>query len=194
MLDLVAELAEPDLVYLAHSVSAMIGALAAVQAPKAFSQLVLLCPSPCYLNDPPHYQDGFTAEQLDGLLQELADGHHTWSHAMAPVIMANPERPALAADLAARFCAMGPAIALRWARATFLTDLRPVVPQVTVPTLVLQCRDDAIAGPAVGQWVASHLRHGQLRWLDASGHCPQMSHPAELARVLRSARGTPVTA
>ena len=72
-----AELAEPDLVYLAHSVSAMICALAAVQAPKAFSQLVMLCPSPCYLNDPPHYQGGFAAEQLDGLLQELADGHHT---------------------------------------------------------------------------------------------------------------------
>ena len=129
-----------------------------MQAPKAFSQLVMLCPSPCYLNDPPHYQGGFAAEQLDGLLQELADGHHAWSHAMAPVIMANPERPALTADLAARFCAMGPAIALRWARATFLTDLRPVVPQVTVPTLVLHCREDAIAGPAVGEWVARAQR------------------------------------
>ena len=184
LLDLVAELAEPDLVCVGHSVSAMIGALAAVRAPKAFSQLVMLCPSPCYLNDPPHYQGGFTAEQIDGLLQGLADSHHSWSLAMAPVIMANPHRPALAADLAARFCAMDPAIALRWARATFLTDLRPVVPQLTVPTLVLQCREDAIAGPAVGQWVASHLQCGHLLWLETSGHCPQMSDPTEVARVL----------
>ena len=194
LLDLVAELAEPDLVLVCHSVSAMIGALAAVQAPKVFSQLVMLCPSPCYLNDPPHYQGGFTAEQLDGLLQGLADGHHSWSHAMAPVIMGNPDRPALAADLAARFCAMDPAIALRWARATFLTDLRPVVSQVPVPTLVLQCRNDAIASPAVGEWVASHLPDGQLRWLEASGHCPQMSHPAEVARVLLAALDALVTA
>ena len=192
--DLVAELAEPDLVLMGHSVSAMIGALTAVQAPKAFSQLVMLCPSPCYLNDPPGYQGGFTAEQLDGLLQGLADGHHSWSHAMAPVIMANPDRPALAADLAERFCAMDPAIALRWARATFLTDLRPVVPQVSVPTLVLQCRDDAIAGPAVGQWVASQLPNGRLLWLEACGHCPQMSHPAEVARVLQAALHAPATA
>ena len=194
LLDLVAELAELDPVYLGHSVSAMIGALAAVQAPGAFSQLVMLCPSPCYLNDPPDYHGGFTAEQLDGLLQGLADGHHTWSQAMAPVIMANPDRPALAADLAARFCAMDPLIALRWARATFLTDLRPVVPLIPVPTRVLQCADDAIAGPAVGEWVASHLPNGRLLRLEASGHCPQMSHPAEVARVLLAALETPVTA
>ena len=194
LLDLVAELAEPDLVYVGHSVSAMIGALAAVQVPGAFSQLVMLCPSPCYLNDLPHYPGGFTAEQLDGLLQGLADGHQAWSQAMAPVIMANPDQPALTTDLAARFCAMDPLIALRWARATFLTDLRPVVPQVTVPTLVLHCREDAIAGPAVGEWVASKLPEGQLLWLEASGHCPQLSHPAEVARVLLAGLKTPVTA
>jgi len=109
-------------------------------------------------------------------------------------IMAKPDLPTLAADLAARFCAMDPAIALRWARATFLTVLRSVVPQVSVPTLVLQCRDDAIAGPAVGQWVASQLPNGRLLWLEACGHCPQMSHPAEVARVLQAALHAPATA
>jgi sigma-B regulation protein RsbQ len=188
------ELARPDLVFVGHSVSAMIGALAAVRAPQSFAALAMLCPSPCYLNEPPGYLGGFEPAQIDGLLQGLADGHAAWSHAVAPMIMGNPDRPALAATLTDSFCAMDPTIALRWARATFLTDLRAMVGAVTTPSLVMQCREDAIAPPAVGQWLASRLPRGRFAWLEAQGHCPHMSHPAEVARVLLEALRAPAVA
>jgi sigma-B regulation protein RsbQ len=184
LLDLVRQLARPGLVLVGHSVSAMIGALAAVAQPQAFAELVMLCPSPSFLNDLPDYAGGFEPDQIEGLLQSLADGHAAWSQAMAPVIMANLDRPALAARLAERFCDMDPTIALRWARAAFQTDLRALLPQVQLPALVLQCRTDALAAPAVGLWTAAQLPLGRFAWLEAGGHCPQMSHPAEVARVL----------
>lgn len=193
VLALLAELALPEPVFLGHSVSAMIGALAAERAPQLFGELMMLCPSPCYLNDGAGYAGGFEPEQLDALLDGLATGQLAWAHAVAPMIMANPDRPELAGELAAAFCAMDPTVALRWARATFLSDLRPLLPQVAVASLVMQCREDAIAPPAVGQWTAAQLPQGRLAWLEASGHCPQLSHPDVVAQVLLRAlepRGT----
>ncbi len=184
LLELVAALKLPDLVVMGHSVSAMVAALAARQAPQQVPELVMLCPSPCYRNDGPGYAGGFDADQIDGLLQGLADGQGPWAQAVAPLIMGNPDRPELARELAGAFCAMDPTIALRWARATFLSDLRPLLPQVGVPSLVLHCREDAIAPPQVGQWTADQLPQGRIAWLDATGHCPQLSHPDEVARVL----------
>jgi sigma-B regulation protein RsbQ len=181
LLQLMAALDLRDVVYVGHSVGAMIGALAAVRAPERFRSLVMLGPSPCYANHPPDYIGGFEAGQLEGLLQSLADGHVAWSRALAPVIMANGERPALAARLADSFCAVDPTIAVRWARATFLSDLRSLVPQVQTPCLVLQCRDDAIVPEAVGHWLHRHLPRSTLVLMQATGHCPHVSHPAEVA-------------
>lgn len=191
LLELVALLNRPDLVVVGHSVSAMVAALAARTAPAHLPELVMLCPSPCYRNDGADYPGGFEPEQIDGLLQGLADGHQPWAQAVAPLIMGNPERPELAQELAGAFCAMDPTIALRWARATFLSDLRPLLPQVNVPSLVLHCREDAIAPPDVGRWTASRLPQGRLAWLDATGHCPQLSHPQEVARALLAELASP---
>lgn len=191
VLALAATLDRPGLVYVGHSVSAMIGALAAQRDPLAFDELVMVCPSPCYRNDGPGYAGGFEPEQLDSLLQALADNHDAWSQAVAPLIMGNVDRPALADELAGAFCAMDPTIALRWARATFLSDLRKVLPEVALPSLVLHCREDAIAPPGVGQYTATHLPQGRLAWLDATGHCPQLSHPEVLARVLLAELAAP---
>jgi sigma-B regulation protein RsbQ len=184
LLQLLEALDLRDVVYVGHSVGAMIGALAAVRAPDRFRSLVMLGPSPCYANHPPDYSGGFDATQLDGLLQSLADGHVAWSRSMAPLIMANGERPALADRLADSFCTVDPTIALRWARATFLSDLRSLVPRVPTPCLVLQCRDDAIVPEAVGHWLHRHLPHSTLVLLQATGHCPHVSHPAEVAAVI----------
>jgi sigma-B regulation protein RsbQ len=184
LLQLMDELDLRDVVYVGHSVGAMIGALAAVRAPERFRSLVMLSPSPCYANHPPDYAGGFDAAQLDGLLQSLADGHVAWSRALAPVIMGNSERPALAGELAESFCAVDPSIAQRWAQATFLSDLRSLVPRVQTPCLVLQCREDAIAPESVGHWLHQHLPHSSLVLLQATGHCPHVSHPGEVARVI----------
>jgi sigma-B regulation protein RsbQ len=184
LLQLMDEMDLRDVVYVGHSVGAMVGALAAVRAPERFRSLVMLAPSPCYANHPPGYLGGFEAAQLDGLLQSLAEGHVAWSQALAPVIMGNRERPALADQLAHSFCAMDPSIAVRWARATFLSDLRSLVPRVQTPCVVLQCREDAIAPEAVGHWLHQHLPHSTLVQLQATGHCPHVSHPAEVAGVI----------
>lgn len=185
--DLVAlmdELALADPVYVGHSVAASIGALAAVRAPRLFGQLAMLAPSPCFLNDLPGYEGGFEPEQLHALVHGLAEGQSAWAQAMAPVVMGNAERPELAQHLERKFCAMDPAIAVRWAKATFLTDVRPAIPKLEVPTLVMQCRDDALVPPAVGTWLLRHLRIPRLVQLQATGHCPHVGEPAEVAQVL----------
>ncbi len=197
LLDLVHELDLPGLVIVGHSVSAMVAALAAQAAPERVSELVMICPSPCYRNHD-GYPGGFEPEQIDALLQGLAEAHQPWAHAVAPMIMGNADRPELAQELVGAFCAMDPTIALRWARATFLSDFRAVLPQVGVPCLVLHCREDAIAPPEVGRWTAARLAQGRLAWLDATGHCPQLSHPQLVASALlaeladRGAASSPV--
>lgn len=184
LLSLMASLELRDAVVVGHSVAASIAALAARRDPSRFGRLVMVAPSPCFLNDPPDYRGGFEPAALEGLLQGLADGHAAWARAMAPVIMGNPERPALAGRLADSFCDMDPAIALRWGRATFLADVRHVMPQLAIPCLVMACQDDALAPPEVGRWLHQHLRDGRLVQLQARGHCPHASAPAEVAAVL----------
>lgn len=181
LLDLVRQLARLGLVLVGHSISAMIGVLAAVAQPQAFAQWVPLCPSPSLLNDVPDCAGAVELAQLESLLQDLADGHAALARALAPAIMANRGHPAPADRLAEGFCALDPTVAQRRARASFLTNLRP---QVQMPALVVRCRNDTLAPPAVGQWTAAQLPRGRFAWLDASGHCPHMSHPAEVARGL----------
>lgn len=184
LLALLAALDTHDAVVVGHSVAATIALIAAAREPARFGQLVLVAPSPCFINDPPDYQGGFDRAQLTELIEGLAEGQAAWSRAVAPVVMGNPERPALSDRLADSFCAMDPVIALRWARATFLSDIRALVPQVAVPSLILQCQSDALAPLAVGDWLQARLPRSRLVPLQATGHCPHVSAPAEVAQVL----------
>jgi sigma-B regulation protein RsbQ len=179
------ELGRGPVIFVGHSVSAMIGALAAIQAPDLFQALVMVGPSPCYLNDG-DYPGGFAREDIEGLLDLLDGNHHAWAAQMAPVIMGNPGRPELAAELQASFCRMDPVAARLFARVTFLSDARPEVPMIAVPTLILQSQDDAVAPVAVGQWVADRVRGSSLVHLGATGHCPHVSAPEETARAIRA--------
>jgi sigma-B regulation protein RsbQ len=163
-------------VFVGHSVSAMIGVLADVAAPGLFDAMVMIGPSPRYLNDV-DYVGGFEPVDIDNLLDSLASNYLGWSAAMAPAIMGNPQRPELGEELTASFCTVDPAIAEGFARATFLSDNRADLRAVKTPTLVLQCREDIIASPAVGEYVAANLVDATLVVLDATGHCPHLSAP-----------------
>lgn len=190
--DLLALLASEDLhdvVYVGHSVAASIGALAAQRDPTRFRLLAMVSPSPCLINDPPDYIGGFDRSQVDGLIHSLAQGHADWSRGIAPLVMGNPDRPALSDRLADSFCAMDPEIALRWAQATFWSDIRDCIPLLTVPCLVMQCQEDALAPVSVGAWLHRHLPRSDLVQLQATGHCPHLSAPDEVAQVLASALG-----
>ncbi|SDQ04506.1 alpha/beta fold hydrolase [Quadrisphaera sp. DSM 44207] len=171
-------------VFVGHSVSAMIGVLASAVRPERFSSLVLLCPSPCYVDDD-GYRGGFAQAEIDELLQTLDDTYLGWSAHIAPVIMGHPERPELAGELTSSFCRTDPAIARRFARTTFLSDNRADLERVRTPSLVLQCREDVIAPPEVGRYVHEHLAGSELVVLDATGHCPNLSAPEQVVATVR---------
>ncbi|MEV6876691.1 alpha/beta hydrolase [Amycolatopsis sp. NPDC051128] len=176
VLVLCRELDLRDVVLVGHSVSAMIAVLAANREPDRFAKLVLLTPSPRYLDDE-DYRGGFSRADIDELLAALESNYLGWSATMAPVIMGNPERPELGEELTNSFCRTDPAIARVFARATFLSDNRADLAEVTVPTLVVQCARDAIAPPEVGQFTHERIPGSVLVTLDATGHCPQLSAP-----------------
>lgn len=174
-----------DVVFVGHSVSAMIGVLAQRQAPERFAALALVSPSPRYINDY-GYAGGFAPADIDDLITALSDNYLGWSTEMAPVIMGNTDRPELAAELSRSFCRADPAIAERFAMVTFYGDNRADLPHVSVPTLVMQSREDAIAPVTVGQFVADSIPRSSLVVLDATGHCPNLSAPREVVTALRT--------
>jgi len=176
VLDIVNELDLREVLFVGHSVSAMIGALAATADPSRFAKLVLLTPSPCYIDDD-DYRGGFSKTDIDELLQSLEQNYLGWSRAMAPVIMGTPDRPDLENELAETFCRSDPEHARVFARATFLSDNRADLPRIPIPTLVIECAHDAIAPREVGAYVHAHIPDSQLITLDATGHCPHVSAP-----------------
>ncbi|HYC01406.1 MAG TPA: alpha/beta hydrolase [Candidatus Limnocylindrales bacterium] len=173
-----------DVVFVGHSVSAMIGALAVCEQPERFAHLVMVGPSPRYVDDE-NYQGGFSRKDIDQLLDSMDDNYLGWSRAMAPTIMGNPDRPELSEELANSFCRTDPEIAKHFARVTFLSDNRSDLARVTVPTLVLQCDNDVIAPVAVGEYVHRNLRDSELVVLDATGHCPNLSAPSEVISAMK---------
>jgi sigma-B regulation protein RsbQ len=185
VLELCEQLALTDVIFVGHSVSAMIGVIAARREPPRFKALVLVGPSPRYINDA-DYVGGFSREDIDGLLTALDSNYLGWSSAMAPVIMGNPDRPELGHELTNSFCRTDPEIAAHFARVTFLSDNRQDLGSVSLPTLILQCSDDVIAPYAVGEYVHRHMPGSQLVVMNATGHCPNLSAPAETIAAIRA--------
>ena len=179
------ELQLADAIFVGHSVSAMIGALASLKAPGMFSDLVMVGPSPRYIDDE-GYNGGFSRGQVLELLDFLTDNHLGWSAAMAPAIMGNPDRPNLSDSLENSFCATDPDIAREFARVTFLSDNRADLPSIKARTLILQCQEDIIAPVCVGEYVHAQIPNSQLTLLDATGHCPNLSAPDQVTAAIRA--------
>ena len=178
VIDICRELALEQVVFVGHSVSSMIGVLAAIKAPQLFARLVLICPSPCYINDD-NYVGGFSRDDIAGLIDFLDDNFVAWSGAMAPTIMGNPERPELGQELDSSFCRTDPTAARQFARVTFLSDNRRELALLRTPALILQASEDAIAPPAVGDYLHHALHGSTLVRMAARGHCPNLSAPQE---------------
>ncbi len=171
-------------IFVGHSVSAMIGVLAAKKAPELFESLVLVGPSPRYIDDD-GYTGGFSAAQIEELLDFLDSNHMGWSAAMAPAIMGNPDRPELGQELTNSFCRTDPEIAKHFARTTFMSDNREDLPGLEARALVLQCKEDVIAPVSVGEYVHRQLPNSKLVILDATGHCPNLSAPDAVIKAIR---------
>ncbi|WP_088104557.1 alpha/beta fold hydrolase [Halalkalibacter urbisdiaboli] len=185
VLDVCSALDLKDTIFVGHSVGSMIGMLASLRHPEYFSHLIMIGPSPCYLNDPPDYYGGFEKEQLLGLIDMMEKNYIGWATVFAETVMNNPNRPELKQELEERFCSTDPIIARQFAEAAFFADNRKDLQNVTVPSLILQCSEDVIASSEVGKYIHQHLPNSTLEQMRATGHCPHMSHPDETVRLIR---------
>jgi sigma-B regulation protein RsbQ len=184
VLEICREMNLSDVVFVGHSVAAMVGVLAAIREPSRFASLVLIGPSPRYVNDE-DYVGGFTRQDIDGLLEALDSNYLGWSSAMAPVIMGNPGRPELGGELTNSFCRTDPAIAAHFAQVTFLSDNRADLTKVATPALILQCSEDVIAPQAVGEYVHRQIAGSRFVQMAATGHCPNLSAPDETIAAMK---------
>jgi sigma-B regulation protein RsbQ len=185
VLEICEELQLSDVIFVGHSVSSMIGVLAARQDPDRFKALVLVGPSPRYIDDA-GYVGGFSRQDIEGLLGSLDSNYLGWSSSTAPAIIGNADRPELGEELANSFCRTDPAIAAHFARVTFMSDNRQDLRHVSTPTLILQCADDIIAPTAVGEYVQRQMPRSQLVFMEATGHCPNLSAPDETIRAIKA--------
>jgi len=184
MLDVVHALDLRDVILVGHSVSAMVAVLAANREPGRFERLILIGPSPRYVNDPP-YVGGFERADIEGLLEMMDRNYIGWAEFLAPAIIKNADRPELGQELTESFCSTDPVVARRFAEATFLSDNRADLARVRVPSLILQCSDDMVAPLEVGDYLRRELPDSTLRVMKATGHCPHMSHPEETIELMR---------
>lgn len=185
VLDVCAALNLEDVIFVGHSVSSMIGLLASIQRPEYFSRLIMIAPSPCYVNDPPEYKGGFEREDLENLLALMEKNYIGWANAFSMNLLNNNRRSDVAENLENRFCSTDPFIINTFARACFFTDSRPHIANAPVPSLILQCAEDVIAPKEVGEYLNNYMPNSTLTYMDAIGHCPHMSDPDETIRSIK---------
>lgn len=173
-----------DAFFVGHSVSSMIGMLAAIERPDLFSKIVMIGPSPHYLNEP-GYQGGFDEADISELLDMMEVNYKEWAKYLAPVAMSNEDRPQLAENFEKLLCSNDPKIARQFAEVTFMSDVRVELGKVTVPTLIMQTKYDAIAPLEVGQYVHGNIPGSSLVIMDAMGHNPHISDPEETIAVIK---------
>jgi len=185
VLEICAALDLRDVIFVGHSVSSMIGVLAANREPDRFSRVIMVGPSPRYINDT-DYVGGFERADIEGLLDLMDKNYIGWANFLAPVVMKNDERPELTNELRESFCSTDPRITRQFAETTFFSDNRADVRRLGVPSLILQCSEDTIAPGPVGDFLHRHTPNSTLHLMKATGHCPHISHPEETIEAIRN--------
>ncbi|WP_338554377.1 alpha/beta hydrolase [Paenibacillus sp. KS-LC4] len=185
VLDVMETLELRDAIFVGHSVSSMIGMLASIHEAKYFDRIIMLGPSPRYVNDLPEYYGGFDKRDIEELLTMMEMNFVGWASYLAPIVMQNNERKELSEELEKSFCSRDPHIARQFAEVTFFSDCRVSLQQATVPTLILQCTDDSIAPVEVGHYLHAHLKNSVLRQMTATGHYPHLSQPEETSKMIK---------
>ena len=188
ILDVCKALDLHDVILVGHSVSSMTGLLAAIEEPSRFSQIIMVGPSPCYINKD-GYIGGFEHKDIEGLLETMEKNYIGWANFLAPQIMGNADRPELGQELTESFCSTDPVIANQFAKATFFSDNRDDLPKLKVPSLILQCADDIIAPSQVGDYLHQNMGNSTLKQMKAKGHCPHLSEPEETINLIQDYLG-----
>lgn len=185
IIEICATLDIEEVTIIGHSVGSTIGMLVARKRPELVTKLILIGPSPYYVNDPPKYFGGFEKEDLDGLINMMELNYIGWGNYLSKLVMKNPDRPELAQELEESFCSTDPDIQREFAIATFMSDYRSILSDVDTPSLILQCQEDAIAPIEVGEYMSKQMPNSTLRQMKATGHCPHMSHPKETIELIK---------
>lgn len=185
VLEICEELNLEDVIFVGHSVSSMVGLLAAIERPDYFQKLIMVGPSPRYINDE-NYVGGFERKDIEGLLDTMEKNYIGWANFLAPNIMGNKERPELGSELAESFCSTDPVIARQFAETTFFSDNRNDLSKLKIPSLILQCTDDIIAPMDIGEYMVTHVPNSTLKIMTATGHCPHMSAPEETISIIKN--------
>jgi sigma-B regulation protein RsbQ len=174
-----------SVVFVGHSVSSMIGVLFAKKRPDLISELIMIGPSPCYINKE-SYEGGFAESDIHDLLDSMDSNYLGWSSFITPVIMNNPDRPELSEELKNSFCRTEPAIAKHFGRVTFLSDNREDLKLVHAKSLIIQSEVDSIAPIVVGTYISENMSNAQFSLIDTVGHCPHLSHPEKTIEAMKS--------
>lgn len=177
-------LALKDIIFVGHAVSSMTGLLAAISAPEIFRKIIMVSPSPCYINDK-NYTGGFEKKDIELLLDDMGKNFYKWAVSFAPVSMQNPGRPQLTKELDDRMCHSDPAITIDFAKAAFLADHRNDLPKLKMPSLIMQCSEDILAPVQVGEYMQKNMPQSTLRIMKATGHCPHISAPEETIEIMK---------
>ncbi|MEX2566289.1 MAG: alpha/beta hydrolase [Cyclobacteriaceae bacterium] len=185
LIEICDELHLQKVIFVGHSVSSIIGILASVERPDLFDKLILIGPSPCYIND--HgYHGGFTRQDIDELIETLESNYLGWSSFITPVIIGHPEMPEYSEELRNSFCNMNPEIAKHFAKVTFMGDNREDLSKVSTPALIIQCHPDVIAPVEVGEYVHQKIPENTYVLLNTSGHCPHLTAPDQVISSIQS--------
>jgi sigma-B regulation protein RsbQ len=184
ILDICESLSLSNVILVAHSVSGMIGILASLQASHLFQRLILIGSSPCYINKT-DYVGGFEEQDIAGLLDIMEKNYIGWANFLAPIVMRNQDQPELTRELEKSFQSNDPTIATHFAEITLYSDNRHNLSKAIVPSLILQCTDDAFVPVEVGYYLHQYLPKSILKVMQATGHCPHMSHPQETINLLK---------
>lgn len=169
-----------DVIFIGHSVSSIIGALASIGVPKLFSKMIMICPSPCFLNFPPDYLGGFEKQDLQELLNLMDKNYIGWANYLAPLVMGDNNSSELTVELSSSFCSTDPVVAKGFAKATFLSDYRHILKEIKQPTLIFQSKNDSLASPEIGKFINENITNSELEVVEADGHCLHMTHPEQV--------------
>ena len=175
--DVITELHLKDVTIIGHSVSSIIASIAAIELPDIIKKIVMVCPSPCFLNIPPDYQGGFEKSDLTELIALMDKNYIGWANYLAPLVMGNSQSPALIGELSGSFCSTDPLVAKTFANATFFSDHRAILKNIPCPVLILQSSSDTLASVNVGQYMADNIVQSEMAVIKAEGHCLHMTHP-----------------
>jgi sigma-B regulation protein RsbQ len=184
ILDICEALELHDVIFVGHSVSSMIGLIASIQKPAFFSQLVMVCPSPCFLNFKPDYMGGFEKADLEELIDLMDKNYIGWANYLAPLVMGSNNSEMLVGELSGSFCSTDPIVAKTFAKATFFSDYRHILKDAQHPVFLFQSSQDALASADIGDYIAEQLPQAELQLVEAQGHCLHMTHPNVISKGL----------